>query len=265
MQREWDLLRKKDESRQKESQSIDMLSPPSIDARLADLEDSMKLFDYQLDGVYYPLNNSMERVTSRLDALQQEVDTIYKQLDFQAECSKSIDRRPFPSIDSIPKYGTRAYELNRKRKLSSKDEFNNTPAEEDTQPESDLCTREEIYQIVADIYRALDQTWDNSHKRYDEIYFQFNNNISTLNSCTERMQKEIKAIQRQLANRPDTSASIDRATQASVNIPSSTLIDTESASIREKLIKDKLHMLDSMQEELKKLSDYAYDKLGRHQ
>lgn len=39
MQKELDLLHEKEKLRNKEVQSIDILSAPSIDARLADLED----------------------------------------------------------------------------------------------------------------------------------------------------------------------------------------------------------------------------------
>lgn len=49
---------------------------PSIDALLKALEDLFKSFDYKFDGVYYPLNGNIDELTSRPNALKQEVDTI---------------------------------------------------------------------------------------------------------------------------------------------------------------------------------------------
>ena len=42
-------------------------------------------------------------------------------------------------------------------------------------------------------------------------------------------------------------------------------IDAESQSVHAKLLTEKLNMLDSMHEELKELSYYAYDKIGKHE
>lgn len=105
--------------------------------------------------------------------------------------------------------------------------------------------------MVEEIYRALARLEDKSYKRYDEIYFPFKNIISRLNSCTEMMQKEIKAIQRQLASCPETSSlidrgyttSIDRRKSAAIDTPTSTSIDDESASVCEKL--DKMYMFNA--------------------
>ena len=88
MQRELAMLREKNERRQKESTSIDTETSPSIDARLTSLEDLVKSFDYNLDGVYYSRNDDMDGLTSRLILLQQE------------EISKSIDGTINSSIDA---------------------------------------------------------------------------------------------------------------------------------------------------------------------
>lgn len=73
MQNEFDFLREKEEFQQKESQSIDILSAPSIDARLADLKDSMRLFDYKLDVIYYLLNDSIGWLTTCMKGMRQDI------------------------------------------------------------------------------------------------------------------------------------------------------------------------------------------------
>ncbi|KAF3567352.1 hypothetical protein DY000_02015884 [Brassica cretica] len=71
-----------------------------MDARLASFEDRLQAFTYRFDGVYYPLCDDIDSLTTHMNALQQEMDTIQRQLDFQAEQTPSIDRRTRPSIDN---------------------------------------------------------------------------------------------------------------------------------------------------------------------
>ena len=80
--------------------SIDAHIPTSTDARLALAEDRLQSFTYHLDGVYYPLRDDTDSLTTHLNALQQEIDTIQRLLDFQAEPLPSIDRWTRPSIDN---------------------------------------------------------------------------------------------------------------------------------------------------------------------
>ncbi|KAH0926383.1 hypothetical protein HID58_018639, partial [Brassica napus] len=63
------------------------------------LDDIYYLFDNNINGVYYPLRDDVDFLTTRLDALQHEMVIIQRQLDSQAEPSPSIDRRTRPSID----------------------------------------------------------------------------------------------------------------------------------------------------------------------
>ncbi|KAF3570452.1 hypothetical protein F2Q69_00059561 [Brassica cretica] len=79
--------------------SIDACIQALIDARLAPFEDRLQSFTYRFDSVYYPLRDSVDFLTTRLDALHQEIYMIQRQLDSQAEPSPSIDRRTRPSID----------------------------------------------------------------------------------------------------------------------------------------------------------------------
>ncbi|KAH0867453.1 hypothetical protein HID58_074475 [Brassica napus] len=61
---------------------------------------TLQSFTYHLDGVYYPLRDDIDSLTTHLNALQQEIDTIQRLLDFQAEPLPSIDRWTRPSIDN---------------------------------------------------------------------------------------------------------------------------------------------------------------------
>ncbi|KAG2299094.1 hypothetical protein Bca52824_035566 [Brassica carinata] len=59
----------------------------------------LRRIEESLDGICYPVNKEEDGLTSIMDAQQQEVDTIQKQLDFQAEIVSSIDMDNHPSID----------------------------------------------------------------------------------------------------------------------------------------------------------------------
>lgn len=89
----------------------------------------------------------------------------------------------------------------------------------------------------------------------------------------ESMQKEVKSIRRQFEIRPTTDTSIGKPPSTSIDMQESPLsdiheipsTDAKSPPVHEKLEHDKKVMFDSMQEEMKELSEYAYDKLGKHQ
>ena len=68
-------------------QSIDAHIQTSIDAQLASFEDRLQSFTYRLNGVYYPLRDDIDSLTTHMNALQQEIYTIQRLLDFQAESS----------------------------------------------------------------------------------------------------------------------------------------------------------------------------------
>ena len=63
---------------------IDASIQASIDAHFAPFEDRLQSFTYRLDGVYYPLRDRVDFLTTCMDALQQEMDTIQRQLDSHA-------------------------------------------------------------------------------------------------------------------------------------------------------------------------------------
>ena len=55
---------------------IDACTRTSINARLTSFEDRLQSFTYMLDGVYYPLRDDIDSLTTHMNALQQEIDTI---------------------------------------------------------------------------------------------------------------------------------------------------------------------------------------------
>ncbi|KAL0864490.1 hypothetical protein Bca101_043608 [Brassica carinata] len=127
--------------------------------------------------------------------------------------------------------------------------------------------------MIAEIYEALQHSEDCYYRKFDDIYFPFDNSIEALHSRTEGIDKEIKAIQRQLATCPSpftstdmpTRASIGEGTTTSIDIGATTSIDTDTPSVRQEAITDRLGVLHSIHEELSEPSRNAYDKLEKQQ
>ncbi|KAF2538162.1 hypothetical protein F2Q68_00021400 [Brassica cretica] len=65
--------------------------------------------------------------------------------------------------------------------------------------QQDFHTREEIDQLVAEIYRALDTTEERLDGRCDDIYFPMDLSISALTSKIEAIQGELVEIQSYIA------------------------------------------------------------------
>ena len=74
----------------------------------------------------------------------------------------------------------------------------------------DFHTREEIDQLVEEIYKALDTTEERLDGRCDDIYFPMDLSISALTSKIEVIQEELVEIQIYIARRPEASTSIDK-------------------------------------------------------
>ncbi|KAG5384412.1 hypothetical protein IGI04_035882 [Brassica rapa subsp. trilocularis] len=127
-----------------------------------------------------------------------------------------------------------------------------------------------VDQITSKLYKAIDTLEDLLEKRCDDIYFPFDVKISGLDSQSEWLQKEVKAIQRQLASQHQISASIDgehsisinSATPATIDRHLVTSIDTTSTPDDAQLIPNQM---ESMQEQLNELSEYAYNKISWYQ
>ena len=103
-------------------------------------EKNQEAFQMKLDGVYYPLNDSISWLTTCMEEMKQDIAIIQRATDFARPTS--IDKRLHTSIDNhIP---------------ASVDD--NPPHPHLIKSQPDFHTRAEIDQIVEGIYRALEST-----------------------------------------------------------------------------------------------------------
>ncbi|KAF3607574.1 hypothetical protein DY000_02047835 [Brassica cretica] len=94
----------------------------------------------------------------------------------------------------------------------------NPPRPHTKKSQKDLHTREEIDQLVEEIYRALETTERRLVGRCDHICFPMDLSISALISKIEAIQRELVEIQSYIARRPETSLSIDIRNKLSTDI-----------------------------------------------
>ncbi|KAG5410620.1 hypothetical protein IGI04_006939 [Brassica rapa subsp. trilocularis] len=236
LQQDLDTIRKKDKH---PATSIDMCTFTSLDAKVSAMNERLRTYEDMHDRFISPVMIDLNKLSSQLLDAQKDIENITNQ-SFLQEKSASIDRLRGPWID-----GKKPVELLPYRAA-------------------------EVDKITSKIYTALDTMEERLDKRCDDIYFPFDNKISGLDNHAEWLQKEVKAIQRQLAAQHQISASIDRTKAKSIdgNSPRSTnehiiaSIDAESTPIGEQLIHK---TVESMQKELTELSAYAYDNIGWHQ
>ncbi|KAF3538106.1 hypothetical protein F2Q69_00022168 [Brassica cretica] len=124
-------------------------------------------------------------------------------------------------------------------------------------------TREEIDQLVEEIYRALETTEERLDGRCDDIYFPMDLSISALTSKIEVMQGELVEIQSYIARRLEASSSIDRHNNKSTDIHHRTSVD--DATNRGRLVpKMTSYMSDTYYHE-EEISADTYATLRRHQ
>ncbi|KAG5384376.1 hypothetical protein IGI04_035846 [Brassica rapa subsp. trilocularis] len=225
LQQDLDTIRKKD---QHPATSIDMCAFTSLDAKVSAMNERLRTYEDMHDPFISPIMIDLNKLSSQLLDTQKDIENITNQ-SFLQEKSASIDRLRGPWID-----GKKPVEL--------------LP-----------YTAAEVDKITSKIYTALDNMEERLDKRCDDIYFPFDNKISGLDNHAEWLQKEVKAIQRQLAAQHQISASIDRTKSKSIdgNSPRSTnehivaSIDAEPIPITEQLIHK---TVESMQKELTDLS-----------
>ncbi|KAJ4894746.1 hypothetical protein Rs2_21540 [Raphanus sativus] len=122
-----------------------------------------------------------------------------------------------------PKYEIRAYDTYQRKKRS----WTDTTQDPATQQVKATYTKKEVDKMIVEIYEALQYSEDDYYKKLDDISFPFDSSINALHSWTERIDKEIKAIQRQLATRPSPYKSTDMPAHASIDEGSTTLIDMD--------------------------------------
>ncbi|KAF3513459.1 hypothetical protein F2Q69_00006271 [Brassica cretica] len=120
--------------------------------------------------------------------VQKDIGKLNDQHDFQEEGSTSIDRF-------------------RRASLDVKKPTEHLP-----------YTAAEVDQITSKLYTAIDTLEDRLEKRCDGIYFPFDVKLSGLDSQEEWLQKEVKAIQRQLASQHQISASFGGGHSKSIEV-----------------------------------------------
>ncbi|KAF3485840.1 hypothetical protein F2Q69_00053822 [Brassica cretica] len=237
LQQDLDSIRKKDPQ---PATSIDICTITSIDSKFTAMEDRLQTYEDMHDRFTSLLMRYLDTLSTQMMNVQMDIGKLNDQHDFQEEGSTSIDRF-------------------RRASLDGKKPTEHLP-----------YTTAEVDQITSKLYKALDTMEERLEKRCDDIYFPFDVRLGGLDSQEEWLQKEVKAIQRQLASQHQISASINRKRSKSIDskTPVSTdkhlvaSIDTTSTPDDEQLIQNKM---ESMHEELNELSAYAYDKIGWHQ
>ncbi|KAF3489920.1 hypothetical protein F2Q69_00053065 [Brassica cretica] len=105
-------------------------------------------FQMKLDGVYYPLNDSISWLTTCMEEMRQDIARIQRANDVSR--STSIDRHRQASINS------RLHASIDNRLPASVDD--NPPHSHTMKSQPDFHTRGEIDQLVEGIYRALETT-----------------------------------------------------------------------------------------------------------
>ncbi|KAF3592297.1 hypothetical protein DY000_02021524 [Brassica cretica] len=164
-------------------------------------------FQLKLDGVYYPLNDSISWLTTCMEEMRQDIAKIQHAADKHRPAS--IDNRLPASIDN--------------RFPTSVDD--NLPHSYPMESQPDFHTRTEIDQLIEDIYRTLVTIEERLDRRCDDIYFPMDLSMSALISQIEAIQREIVEIHGYIARRPEASASIDRRNNKSTDIPRQTSVD----------------------------------------
>ncbi|KAF3555768.1 hypothetical protein F2Q69_00013641 [Brassica cretica] len=164
-------------------------------------------FQMKLEGVYYPLNDSISWLTTCMEEMRQDIAKIQRAADkhqspsIDIHHSESIDRQHSTSIDNDPK--------------------NSHPMK--SQP--DFQTRAKIDQLVEEVYRTLETTEERLDRRCYDIYFPMDLSISALTSKIEAIQGELVEIQSYIACRPEALASIDIRNNKSNDILRQTSVD----------------------------------------
>ncbi|KAG5398134.1 hypothetical protein IGI04_019948 [Brassica rapa subsp. trilocularis] len=220
----------------------------------------------------YPLNNNVDWLSTKIELLQQDLDTICKK---DQQPATSIDVYTITSLDakiSAMDDRLQTYEDMHDRFANSFsiDRLQGPWIDGKNPVELLPYTAAEVDKITSKICTAIDTMEERLDKCCDDIYFPFDKRIGGLDSHTKWLQKEVKAIQRQLAAQHQISTSIDRKRAKSLDgkSPRSTdehliaSIDTESTPASEQLIHK---TIESVHEELTEILAYAYDNIGWHQ
>ncbi|KAF3487107.1 hypothetical protein F2Q69_00054618 [Brassica cretica] len=148
-------------------------------------ENNKEAFQMKLNGVYYPLNDSISWFTICMEEMKQDIAKIQNATDVAR--SSSIDRDQHTSINICQRTSIE----NQMPTLVD----NDPPRPHTMKSQQKFHTREEIDQLVEEIYRALETTEERLDGRCDDIYFPMDLSISALTSKIEAMQGELVEIQ----------------------------------------------------------------------
>ncbi|KAF3560475.1 hypothetical protein F2Q69_00013423 [Brassica cretica] len=135
-------------------------------------------FQMKLDGVYYPLNDSISWLTTCIEEMTQDIAKIQTHRATEEIAPASIDRHQSTLIDDNP------------------------PHSNPMKSQPDSYTKAEIDQLVEEIYRTLESAEERLDRRGDDIYFPMDLAMSSLTSQIEAIQREIVKFQRYIARRP---------------------------------------------------------------
>ncbi|KAG5388536.1 hypothetical protein IGI04_030077 [Brassica rapa subsp. trilocularis] len=294
------------------SPSIDANKATSIDVKpqtshLAEKKDEWEIayINTRINDIYNPLNNNVNWLSTRIDLLQQELDTI-RMNDPQPAISTDITNitsidTSFAAIEdrlksykdmhdrftsAIMRYldtlSTQMMNVQKnigkindqhdfqKERSTSIHRFRRTSLDGKKPTEHLPYTAAEVDQITSKLYTAINTLEERLEKRCDDIYFPFDVKLSGLDSQAEWLQREVKTIQRQLASQHQISASIDRTHSKLIDSATPAMIDRHLvASIDTTSTPDDMQLIpnnmESMQEQLNELSEYAYSKIGWYQ
>ena len=102
-------------------------------------------------------------------------------------------------------------------------------------PEEACYSKAEIDEMVAEIYRAIRTSDDYHSKKFDDVYYPFDNSKSRFTTRTDGMKQNIAMIQKQHAVGAGISKSIADHTHPSIDARSRTSIDAQLASFEDRL------------------------------
>ncbi|KAF3548610.1 hypothetical protein DY000_02008208 [Brassica cretica] len=188
-------------------------------------ERNKEAFQMKLDGVYYPLNDSISWLTTYMEEMKQDIARI--QHEANVARPPSIDRRQPPSIDITPPTSIdRHHHTSIDNRLTASID-NSPPRPHTMKSQPDFHTREEINQLV------------------------------------EAIQGELVEIQSYIVRRPEASLSIDRRNNISTDIPNQTSVD--NATNRGRLVPKMTSDMSNTHYHGKEISADTYAALTRHQ
>ncbi|KAF3528611.1 hypothetical protein DY000_02039747 [Brassica cretica] len=191
----------------------------------------------KLDGVYYPLNDSISWLTTCMEEMRQDIAKIQHAADKHRPAS--IDRHYSTSIDE------------------------NLPHSHPMKSQPDFHTRPEIDQLVEEIYRTLETTKERLDRRCDDIYFPMDLTMSDFTSQIQAIHRELVEIQSYIARRPEASASIDRYNNKSTDIHRQ--ISVDDATNRGRLLPKVTSDMSDTHNHGEEISADTYATLMRHQ